>query len=164
MRVEQQNINIVDTLQQNIGPKETESSILFQNEIAAKKSEKTITKSVNLKDVTYLKPGQEEKESAVDKLEQSSVKKIFICAEYVYEEEFLQIRYNEIDINSNAVEKEDNPVNYYSSGNIEHYLVSDLGRTKAVWQNGILESRIAGNVTEEEMIQMIDSVYKESGK
>ena len=90
--------------------------------------------------------------------------KIFICAEYVHEDEFLQIRYNEIVANSNIVEKGGGAVNLHSSGNIQHYLVSDLGRTKAVWQNGILDSRIAGNVTEEEMIQMIDSVYKESGK
>ena len=90
--------------------------------------------------------------------------KIFICAEYLCGNEFLQIGYNEIEANSNVVEKEHQSVRYHSSGNIQHYLVSDLGRTKAVWQNGSLECRIAGNVTEEEMIQMLDSVYKENGK
>jgi len=90
--------------------------------------------------------------------------KIFICAEYLCGEDFLQISYNEIEANSVTVEKGDESVKSHSFGNIQHYLVSDLGRTKAVWQNGILDSRIAGNVTEEEMIQMIDSVYKESGK
>ena len=90
--------------------------------------------------------------------------KIFICAEYVHQDEFLQIRYNEIDINANTVEKGHPSVKSHAHENIKHYLVSDLGWTKAMWQNGILDGRISGNVTEEEMIQMIDSVYKESGK
>ena len=89
--------------------------------------------------------------------------KIFICAEYVHEDEFLQIRYNEIETNSNIVEKESRPVRYHSYGNIEHYLVSDLGWTKAIWQNGSLECCFAGNTSEQEMIDMIDSVYEESG-
>lgn len=90
--------------------------------------------------------------------------KILIWGDYVSEDGFLQISYNEIDINSVTVEKEHQSITYHSYGNIKHYLVSDLGRIKAVWQNGTLDSRIAGNVTEEEMIQMIDSVYKERGK
>lgn len=72
MRVEQQNINIVDALQQSVGPKELESSVLFQNQIEAKRSEKEITKSVNLKDVTYMKPGMEETETMAEKMEESS--------------------------------------------------------------------------------------------
>ena len=90
--------------------------------------------------------------------------KILIYGDYVSGEDFLQIGYNEIDINANTVEKDHPSVKSHSYGSIKHYLVSDLGRTKVVWQNGILESRIAGNVTEEEMIQIIDSVYKESSK
>lgn len=89
--------------------------------------------------------------------------KIFICAEYVHEDEFLQIRYNEIVANSNIVEKEHGAVNLHSYGNIQHYLISDLDRTKAVWQNGSLECCIAGNTSEQEMMDMIDSVYEESG-
>ena len=90
--------------------------------------------------------------------------KIFICAEYVHEDEFLQIRYNEIETNSNIVEKEDGSVKSHSFGNIQHYLFFDLGRTKAVWQNGSLDCCIAGNVSEQEMMDMIDSVYEEKGK
>ena len=89
--------------------------------------------------------------------------RILIYGDYVSGEDFLQIRYNEIEPNSNTVEKEDNPVNYYSSGNVEHYLVSDLGWTKAIWQNGSLECCIAGNTSEQEMMDMIDSVYEEIG-
>lgn len=90
--------------------------------------------------------------------------KIFVCAEYVSGDKFLQICYNEIRTNENVVEKEDGPVETYLCGNIQHYLVSDMGRTKAIWQNGVMDSRITGNVTEEEIIEMIDSIYKEDGK
>lgn len=89
--------------------------------------------------------------------------KIFICAEYLCGNEFLQIRYNELDANSNTVEKEHQSVSTHSSGNIQHYLLSDLGWTKAIWQNGSLECCIAGNAFEQEMMDMIDSVYEESG-
>ena len=90
--------------------------------------------------------------------------KIFICAEYMSGEEFLQIRYNEIRTNENVVEKEDGPVETCLYGNIQHHLVSDMDRIKAIWQNGVMECGIAGNVSEQEMINMIDSVYKEAGK
>ena len=90
--------------------------------------------------------------------------KIFICAEYVHKDEFLQIRYNETAVKPNVVEKEDQSVRLHSSGSLSHYVVYDLGWTKAIWQNGTLDCRITGNVTEEEIIQILDSVYKEKDK
>ena len=90
--------------------------------------------------------------------------RILIYGDYVIGEDFLQISYNEIEANSNIVEKEDGSVKSHSSGNIQHYLFFDLGRTKAVWQNGSLECCIAGNTSEQEMMDMIDSVYEEKGK
>ena len=90
--------------------------------------------------------------------------KIFICAEYLCGNEFLQIRYNEIETNSNIVEKEGGAVKLHSFGNIQHYLVSDLGWTKAIWINGSLDCGVAGNTSEQEMMDIIDSIYKEKGK
>lgn len=84
-----------------------------------------------------------------------------ICADYVSEDEIPQIRYNELTADSNDVEKEDGykVILYYRYG-IYHHIMSDLGRNKAFWQNGILGGCIAGNISEEEMIEMINSIYK----
>lgn len=80
MRVEQQNANIIDTLQQSIGPEErvgtiSAQQIYTQNGISfeSKRAEKAGNmKSVNLKDATYLKPEQESQKSAAENMEQSS--------------------------------------------------------------------------------------------
>lgn len=73
MRVEQQNVNIVDTLKQSIGPEEKETEISFPQKAAAKVEEKAGTgQTVNLKDATYLKPGMEEKKTAADEMEENA--------------------------------------------------------------------------------------------
>lgn len=75
MRVEQQNAGIIDVLQQNIGPEANKG--ISGNEIAAwdsavvKSGQKDSTKSVNMKDATYLKPGTEEKKTITEEIEQS---------------------------------------------------------------------------------------------
>lgn len=79
MRVEQQKANIVDVLQQSIGPQEQETpvwnvgntfadSIYQKNGIAHEGDSVT---SVNMKDATYLKPGAEEKKTAVEEMQQA---------------------------------------------------------------------------------------------
>ena len=74
MRVEQQNANIVDVVKQSIGPENTENTILTEAKVAgangavysANKTDKSDpTKSVNVKDATYLKPETEEKKSVI---------------------------------------------------------------------------------------------------
>ena len=79
MRVEQQNTNIVDTLKESIGPEESKNTayarktaVLFEKR--AQKEERTdMSRSVNLKDATYLKPGVEEKKSLAEEIEQDSL-------------------------------------------------------------------------------------------
>ena len=78
MRVEQQNANMVDALNKNIGPENAEN-VLFQEALIGKgafgpeKTEHTeYGKSVNVKDATYLKPQFEEKKSAAERYEQGS--------------------------------------------------------------------------------------------
>lgn len=80
MRVEQQNTNIIDVLQQSIGPEAKEGSVLlehgnyseygvaFENQKAKMSVD---AKSVNLKDATYMKPEKEAQKSAVEEMEQS---------------------------------------------------------------------------------------------
>ena len=88
---------------------------------------------------------------------------ILIYADYESaDDEYLQIRYREAGAHEfNTLEKENGEVISYFKGGIKHRLASDLGRQKVVWQNGDFECRIAGNISEQEMIDMIDSIYKE---
>lgn len=76
MRVEQQNASIVDELKQSIGPKEKNEPVLNGVGFAEKAVEKSRlsenTKSVNMKDATYLKPGAEEKKTVAEEIEQST--------------------------------------------------------------------------------------------
>ena len=90
--------------------------------------------------------------------------KVLINADYVSGEEYFQITYNEIRTNESVVEKEDKPAEIYRCGKLQHYLVSDLGWAKAFWQNGSLECYMAGNISEQEMMNIIDSVYEEKEK
>ena len=57
------------------------------------------------------------------------------------------------------VEKNDEDVYLHEAGGIVHHIMSDVAMNKAVWQNGEWECRIVGNVTREELIAMIDSIY-----
>lgn len=86
---------------------------------------------------------------------------VIICADYVSGDEALQIRYTEVDnLNFSSLEQEDNDVEVDFKGKIKHYLLSDLGRQKAFWQNGELECRISGNITKQEMKDIVDSIYE----
>lgn len=86
---------------------------------------------------------------------------IWICANYQSKDGSLQIQYREEQIDSFSLEKERGNIEPYFAEEIEHYLLTDLGREKAIWQNGDLECTIIGNVSSEELKSTIDSIYKE---
>ena len=72
MRVEQQNTDFIDKLQQTTGPKEQEGRITFADMTAQKSSTCSSQKSVNVKDATYLKPTAEEKQDITEEIGQSA--------------------------------------------------------------------------------------------
>lgn len=87
---------------------------------------------------------------------------IEIYANYESSDGFLQILYNEFEkINVNTLEKEYGSVEAYFIEDFKHYLLSDLGRPKAIWQNGDFECQIFGNISAEEIKKIIDSIYGE---
>ncbi len=87
---------------------------------------------------------------------------ILIHVDYKSDEGVLQIRYNEVAVQEfNTLEKENEVVDSYFVEGVEHRLTSDLGRQKAVWQNGDFECRITGNITEQEIMDIVDSIYRE---
>ena len=58
------------------------------------------------------------------------------------------------------VEQSDGLVEKYEVTGVTYYLFSDMNVVKAVWINGSYECNIFGNVTIEELKQMIDSIEK----
>lgn len=86
---------------------------------------------------------------------------IFICADYASSSGFLQVRYKEVkNVDFSSLEQEGSEVKVYSIGEIKHYLLSDMDRQKSFWQNGELECQIFGNVTRQEIIEIVDSIYE----
>ena len=51
------------------------------------------------------------------------------------------------------------PIEYEKNG-ITHYLMTNMGRQKAVWLNGTYECGITGDISKEELIAMLDSIYE----
>lgn len=75
------------------------------------------------------------------------------------EEFFISIRsanvtpYGEIEIN-------DPNVKVYTVNEVEHHIMTDVEQVKATWNNGSWECFIAGNLDEETLVLMIDSIYE----
>lgn len=85
---------------------------------------------------------------------------IVIYADYTSGDGFLQIQYNEAPTQKfNTLEREDDIVGIHFAHGIEHFLLFDLGRQKAVWQNGDFECTMQGCISEQEIKCIIDSIY-----
>lgn len=85
----------------------------------------------------------------------------FICADYASSDGYLQIRFREkSESNFSSLEQEGNDVEAHFRGEIKHYLLSDMDRQKALWHNGQLECQVFGNVTRQEIKDIIDSIYE----
>ncbi|MGI5986298.1 MAG: hypothetical protein ACOX7O_10690 [Oscillospiraceae bacterium] len=49
----------------------------------------------------------------------------------------------------------------YESGGISHYIMTNMDSYAAAWTNGSLEGGIFGPKTKNDLLKMIDSIYKE---
>ena len=82
-------------------------------------------------------------------------------AKYTNGEQVLRITVqNYLDKIPVYVEQSDGLVEEYEVAGVTYYLFSDIDVVKAVWINGSYECNIFGNVTIEELKQMIDSIEK----
>lgn len=61
--------------------------------------------------------------------------------------------------NLSSVEKNDQKVIFWFLGGIKHYQLTDNGIEKIAWTNGEFECHASGDTTEEEMCQVIGSIY-----
>lgn len=63
-------------------------------------------------------------------------------------------------LKSRDYEKDGAPVERYTVGNVTHYIFENNGRIVTAWQNGYFECSIQGNITLDEMKEIISSIYK----
>jgi len=61
-------------------------------------------------------------------------------------------------------EKDDTYTGKFESNGIVHYLLQNNGNPMVVWQNGQFECHVWGNLSSEELINIVKSVYKENTK
>ena len=64
-----------------------------------------------------------------------------------------EVPHGEVEINDDDIE-------VYRAGGVEHYLMADVKQRKVLWTNGPWECYIAGDLTREELLLMIDSIYE----
>ena len=82
-------------------------------------------------------------------------------AKYEINEEnfFISIR-SSTDAPHSEVEINDSNIETYIVGEIEHHIMTDVTQQKATWYNEGWECRISGNLTREDLLLMIDSIYE----
>ena len=85
-----------------------------------------------------------------------------ISAKYILDGEkiFISIR-DSIGIPNMEIEINDPGVESYWAGGIEHHLMNDVKQKKITWRNGHWECRISGNLTRDELLLMVDSIYED---
>lgn len=82
-------------------------------------------------------------------------------AKYQFDENtfFISIR-SAIDIPYSEVEIDDPGVEIYAVNEIEHHIMTDVKQNKVTWTNGAWECYIAGVLSRDDLIVMIDSIYE----
>lgn len=85
-----------------------------------------------------------------------------ISATYILNGEkfFISIR-NTASATNMEIEINDPDVECYLAGGIEHHLMSDVKQRKVMWHNGNWEGRITANLSREDLLLMIDSIYED---
>ena len=63
-------------------------------------------------------------------------------------------------IGTTKYEKNEGPVEAYYANRIPHYIMGNMDRYTAAWQNGNTENSIYGDLTVKELKRMIDSIYR----
>lgn len=92
----------------------------------------------------------------------TNVEGVYFRIIYETDEEFLNVYYSEIlPANRQSTEKDYQGASVKRIHGIQHYTVVDMGITKVVWVNGELECHLTGNLSEEEMKEVLHSIYED---
>lgn len=83
----------------------------------------------------------------------------FATYELMGENFFISI-YEAADIPHMEIEINDPNVEVYTVDGIEHHIMADEKQRKVTWYNGAWECRISGDLSRDDLLLMIDSIYK----
>ena len=86
---------------------------------------------------------------------------VAFSAKYALREEMFRVTIRKTnEVPHFEVEINDDDIEVYLAGGLEHYLMADVKQRKVLWNNGPWECYIAGDLTREELLLMIDSIYE----
>lgn len=106
---------------------------------------------------TWLPKGYEHEDLYVDSREGMMI----MSSTYSDGDKLLSITVGSLSNGSSPIfEKDESPVEEYEAGGVTHYLMTNNGTPFAAWANGIYYVDISGDVTREELLSIIDSVYE----
>lgn len=87
--------------------------------------------------------------------------KLMFYASYKILSGSLSITFRQKDVLPfSEVEKDIDEIEVYTTAEIEHHIIQDIDQMKAIWHNGPWECHINGDISRDEMIAMIDSIYR----
>lgn len=93
---------------------------------------------------------------------QNSTGLVFLYIDYELNDEFVSIYFLEtLPQNLGTSEKDYQNANLKKISGITHHVIIDNSITKIVWENGELECHITGNLSWEEMEQVLKSIYED---
>ena len=72
------------------------------------------------------------------------------------------IKIQAVGVNNDAVavyEKDDEDVSTYVRGDVTHYIMDNIERPVAVWRTNGIECSISGDISQEELLCIINSIY-----
>lgn len=70
------------------------------------------------------------------------------------------VQHKRDDLDFAIQEKDSSEVLVHTMGGVDHYIMSNNGRIVALWISGGCECAIRGNITIDEMVRIIDSIYE----
>lgn len=83
-----------------------------------------------------------------------------ICALYVNGEKTLSIQISDEQVGLNTLlEKDEGAIETYISNGVTHYLMTNEGRQSAVWINSTYYVNVFGDISRENILRIIDSIY-----
>lgn len=92
----------------------------------------------------------------------SSAHSVYLSVNYNTDDEFLRIYYSELlPQNIGSSEKDYQDASYIKIDGITHHIIIDKNITKIIWENGEIECHITGNLSWEEMEEVLYSIYED---
>ena len=86
---------------------------------------------------------------------------LFVTALYANNDRIISVRIALLfETPSTDYEKDENEVTVYERNGISHYLIANNGQNVTAWVNRYLECHISGDITQDELIKIIDSIYE----